>query len=494
MRRSTIGTTLGFVPAILFVSLLVPSCLGDGGDGRKGLDHELKLSAIAPEEGPSAGGTDVLITGFNFQQDGPITDVLFGTEPAASFDIPSNNQIFAITPANPPGRVDVVVRNLDGDEARLTGAFEFTSPPGGTPTCLTIFPSSGSGGDTVTITTSGFTDDFMVCLPMVFFGTSPATSVTPLTSTALVCDAPPGAASQSVDVTVQARCVSESCVFLDGFTYVPVPPPPCMAVIPDRGDLGGGTSVDISALGPCFWDVPPSPPPIVLFGGVPAMNVTVISQTLLDCTTPPGVSPGPVDVEVITSTCTCLLPSGFTYTGGCTIMSIVPEQGGTNGGLIATISGLGFNPPCVSVLFGGIYVHPNQIVVDPVSGNLTCVTPPSRVGGFVDVEVRTCTGASCVLPSGFEYILPGTAACAIGSISPAQGPVSGNTTVTIDGTGFDPNSGVLFGNRPASQVTVLGPGQIVAVTPAADAPGSVDVTVAPENSDPCTVGNGYVYN
>ena len=29
--------------------------------------------------------------------------------------------------------------------------------------------------------------------------------------------------------------------------------------------------------------------------------------------------------------------------------------------------------------------------------------------------------------------------------------------------------------------------------PAADAPGSVDVTVAPENSDPCTVLNGYMY-
>ncbi len=68
----------------------------------------------------------------------------------------------------------------------------------------------------------------------------------------------------------------------------------------------------------------------------------------------------------------------------------------------------------------------------------------------------------------------------VSSVSPDNGPVTGGTTVTIDGTGFQCVKGVKFGSINAQSFTVNSATRITAVSPAASA-GTVDVTVITAN-------------
>ncbi|MGH2872311.1 MAG: IPT/TIG domain-containing protein, partial [Solirubrobacteraceae bacterium] len=60
-------------------------------------------------------------------------------------------------------------------------------------------------------------------------------------------------------------------------------------------------------------------------------------------------------------------------------------------------------------------------------------------------------------------------------VSPAGGPDTGGTTVTISGTGFYPGSTVDFGSEPSPSVSYVSPYQLTAVAPTGS--GAVDVTI-----------------
>lgn len=65
---------------------------------------------------------------------------------------------------------------------------------------------------------------------------------------------------------------------------------------------------------------------------------------------------------------------------------------------------------------------------------------------------------------------------AIASVSPAFGPTTGGTTVTVTGTNLTGATSVTFGGRPAASFQVLSDSRLTAVTPPA-APGIVALTV-----------------
>ena len=291
------------------------------GNGKHGLDHKLILFDIAPTSGLVSGGTDILLVGFNFHQAGPVTEVFFGSEPALSFDVHSNNEIDAVTPPHPAGLVGITVRNADGEEASLDDIYEFIAPP---PACLTLNPTTGpdSGGTQVTITTANFSDDFTVDLPIVFFDTAQATMLGAIDPNTVVVVTPPDPNPipppnvHPVDVTVQSASGQQSCIFPLGFTYAAPTGTPCLSVVPNPGPVTGGSNVIITLLGPCFAN--PTISPEVFFGGIPATNVVANNQYSVTCTTPEGQQPGAVDVEFLDGgpvggSCRCVVPGGYTY-------------------------------------------------------------------------------------------------------------------------------------------------------------------------------------
>src|SRR5262249_21176830 len=82
--------------------------------------------------GPTAGGTDVVISGYNFSGGAGLTQVSFGDTPAASFQILSDTQVLATSPAHGAGVVDVRVRSGYGTSA-VVGGDQFTFVDQGAP-------------------------------------------------------------------------------------------------------------------------------------------------------------------------------------------------------------------------------------------------------------------------------------------------------------------------------------------------------------------------
>ncbi len=81
---------------------------------------------------------------------------------------------------------------------------------------------------------------------------------------------------------------------------------------------------------------------------------------------------------------------------------------------------------------------------------------------------------------------------AITSISPASGPTSGGTAVTIHGTAFAGATAVLFGSAPATAISVQSATVIVAISPAGSGTVSISVTT-PAGSSPLSAGAQFAF-
>ena len=82
----------------------------------------------------------------------------------------------------------------------------------------------------------------------------------------------------------------------------------------------------------------------------------------------------------------------------------------------------------------------------------------------------------------FDPLAAGTPP-SVTSVSRSGGPVSGGSAVTITGVAMGGATQVLFGDRPATTVVHISPTDVLAISPAQDAPATVDVTVVtPEGS------------
>lgn len=160
-----------------------------------------------------------------------------------------------------------------------------------------------------------------------------------------------------------------------------------------------------------------------------------------------------------------------------------PASGPTTGGTRVTLFGEGFQAP-LQVFFGNAEAQ----VLNITFSQVIVMAPPSRdtsgdgsssVTGPVDVRVVNInSGTSTTFTAGYRYT-PGMSITAVG---PTEGPATGGTRVTIDGTGFDDPVAVVIGGVAAQVIRVSG-SQIVAIT------SPVEVTGCAEASGPVTVTN-----
>ena len=84
-----------------------------------------RLTAISPQVGSTRGGAWVTITGVDFQ---PGAKVRLGDTTVFSVTRDDTTILVSGTPAQAPGRVDVVVTNPGGLEARLVRAYAYEPP------------------------------------------------------------------------------------------------------------------------------------------------------------------------------------------------------------------------------------------------------------------------------------------------------------------------------------------------------------------------------
>jgi subtilisin family serine protease len=103
--------------------------------------------------------------------------------------------------------------------------------------------------------------------------------------------------------------------------------PAVSAVSPNTGPSGGGTAVSVSGL---LFEAGSS----VLFGGVPALDVVLINENQLNCTTPPHF-PAMVDVTVVNSDSSQhTLLGGFRYTEENIVVSMPADASGDFGSFV----------------------------------------------------------------------------------------------------------------------------------------------------------------
>jgi hypothetical protein len=393
------------------------------------------ITGISPVQGPAAGGTAVTINGTGFTG---ATAVVFGSASAA-FTVVSSTQISATAPAG-SGSVTVTVTTPGGTSNGATYSYVAA------PVVNTLSPAQGpsAGGNTVTITGTGFTG-----VTAVMFGSAPA-AFTVLSSTQITATAPAGSGSVTVTVTTPGGTSN-------GATYSYVAAPVVNTLSPRQGPSAGGNTVTITGTG--FTGVTG-----VMFGSVSAA-FTVVSATQITATAPAGAV-APVAVTVITAggTSNAVL---YYYLPLPTVAALSPSTGPVAGGNTVTITGTGLTLT-TAVHFGS----GAATAVTIVSDNQITVHAPSGTG-TVAVTVTTPGGTS--LPGVGSPYYTYVALPVISALTPAQGPATGGTAVTITGSNLGLTTSVLFGGV-AVPFVVLSDTEVVATNPGGT-PSLVAVTV-----------------
>lgn len=174
------------------------------------------ITSVAPNVGPTAGGTVVVIVGTLLTG----ATVTFGGT-AATCVVNSAVLVTCVSPAHAAGAVDVAV-TTSGGTATAAGAFTYVAPP----TITGVVPNSGpaSGGTSVVVTGTNLTNG------VLSFGggdsssgaqTNALASCTVNSPTQVTCTTPPHAPG-AVDVAVTTP--GGTFTLPGGFTYLPVVP------------------------------------------------------------------------------------------------------------------------------------------------------------------------------------------------------------------------------------------------------------------------------
>ncbi len=279
------------------------------------------VTQIAPAAGPTGGGTSVTITGTGFTGANAVD---FGSNAATNVTVVSGTQITATAPAGSAGTVDVTVTTPGGTSATGT-ADEYTYDAA--PTVTNVNPTAGptAGGNSVTITGTGFTGT-----TAVEFGSTTATSFTINGATSITATAPAESAG-TVNITVTTPGSTSATGTADHYTYTSRPT--VTQVAPTAGPTGGGTSVTITGTNLTGATA-------VSFGSNAATNVTVVSASQITATAPAG-SAGTVHTTVTTPGGTSATSSAdeYTYVAAPTVTQVAPPAGPLAGGTSVTITG-----------------------------------------------------------------------------------------------------------------------------------------------------------
>jgi hypothetical protein len=377
------------------------------------------IASVSPNAGLAAGGTAVTITGTGFTG---ATSITLGGTAATSFTVVSDTSITAVTPAKAAGTADITVTTAGGTGTK-TDAYTFVMPP----EITGLAPSEGplAGGNTVTITGSNLQG-----ATAVFFGTM-AASFAVISDTQIAAVAPAGSVGGAFATVTTAGGTSPI------YPYVYVAPPVVGSVTPDRGAIGGGSTVAIT--GSNFLGAT-----AVTFGGAPAASFTINPDGSITAVTPAGTA-GPADVAVTATGGIDIRTGAYTYAPAPTISSVIPAAGPLMGGTTVTITGANLTG-ATQVTFNGSIAFPYTVNSDT---QITAVTPPN-LSSYADVAVLSPCGSALAVDA-YNYV----PAPVIFVASPNVGPAAGGSTVTITGTCFTGATAVSFGGTPATSYIVV---------------------------------------
>eukprot|EP00286_Rhodomonas_abbreviata_P024671 CAMPEP_0181298334 /NCGR_PEP_ID=MMETSP1101-20121128/5726_1 /TAXON_ID=46948 /ORGANISM="Rhodomonas abbreviata, Strain Caron Lab Isolate" /LENGTH=495 /DNA_ID=CAMNT_0023403347 /DNA_START=283 /DNA_END=1766 /DNA_ORIENTATION=+ len=320
-----------------------------------------------------------------------------------------------------------------------------------------INPENGptAGGTIITIGGMNFGTGSGNVQPRIVVGGSPCPQVVWVSSTSVLCETPEGVGSNK-PVTVSVNGETSA---MNGASVFKYDAPSVLAIEPGHGSAAGGTMVTI--VGNNFGATNNNPS--VTIGGRPCQSVVWLSNTKLQCVSPPGIGIGDVRVFVLDLSSPENFGTIFEFDAP-SIEKLVPDHGPSTGGFTLTVQGLNF---------GTVDSHP-EIKIGGKSCTTTawksntevfCVAPG---GTGVDKQVSVDILGQPSKPDGpksiFSYDGP-----MITALDPNKGPTIGGTHVTILGENFgyeaDKNIAAKLDNIPCSMVSWLSMSSALCVTP-----------------------------
>ncbi len=405
------------------------------------------ITSITPSTAPV--GTLVQINGVGFGATQGSSSVAFYSNVAAAVVSWSDTQIVVTVPATAQsGSVKVT----EGGVSSNTN-IDFGVPA---PQITSLSPSSGVIGTQVTINGSGF--QAAQGNGYVVFNNSGTAAITSWSDTQIVATVPTMATTGSVTVHAANGALSNQNVVFA------LPNPVITSLAPASGVVGA--EVQVNGMG---FGATQGSSTVTLAPYNAAAAVLSWSDTQIVVTVPAGAG-GSAPVRIHEGGVTSTSNTNFTVFGP-TIASITPTIGGA--GNVVTITGSNFqatqNPSgsswsSVSFAGGGLASisswSDSQIVAKVPAGSAT---------GPVAVTVSTVSSNSV------NYTIPNNVVTAV---SPAQGPVG--TQVTVTGAGFGTTQGtstLTFNGQAATSIASWSDTQIVATVPATAATGPAAVTV-----------------
>ena len=127
-----------YIVLISILSLILAGMMG----GCAGCKKVPVLLSISPTSGPETGGTSITLTGENFKEGATVT---VGGNAATNVTVVSKTQITAVTPPGPVGTANVVVRNLNVEQASEPQMFTYKDAT--PPTVTSTTPADASSPD-----------------------------------------------------------------------------------------------------------------------------------------------------------------------------------------------------------------------------------------------------------------------------------------------------------------------------------------------------------
>jgi hypothetical protein len=517
------------------VSCIATTCVGVGtyygaDEGSYGLIETTALTtvpsidSVSPAGGPLDGGNTVTINGSGFEDSGLTLDsVSFdpvgdtdGSEAIDGVDatVVSDNEITVTAPnANSAAKGQSILESqitasfTDSEDSNatvtsLSGSADDTDYTFGAPVIDSISPSSGplSGGNTITITGSGFVNSGLSLQSVDFDPDSdtddsllvPGTSATVVSDTQITVSAPDMTTEAAGASTLLANVLVFFTDPADGANPIQAVPetlgsgilnytygvPVINSVSPGVGPLAGGNTITITGSGfqdsgltltKISFDEPGDTNGEEALDG---LNATVVSDTEMTVTAPNAsalaILSSTVETQITASfsdgsgggaiTALPAEPVDANYVFGAPqIDSISPGSGPLIGGNTVTITGSGFSTPGFTldtVSFdpdtdtdGSTIIEGTEATV--VSDTEITVIAPDMTDSagakstldaniIVDfTEAGSDTPIQALPQTANEGILSYTfGAPVIDSVSPASGPLTGENTVTITGSGF----------------------------------------------------------
>ena len=399
------------------------------------------ITSVTPVSGPVAGGTAITINGTNLAG---ASSVSVGGNAVTGL-VATATQITAVTSAGTAGSQSVVVVTPGGSFTKANAFTYDTSLP----TIAVVSPASAplAGGVAFKITGTNLAGAISVTID----GIEATSLVASATEINAVAQAGTAGAKDIVVTTTSGASVTAP----NSFTYFSAPT--VTSVTPNIGPESGGTAISITGSNLTGATS-------VTIGGVPAINMVVVSAVKITALTPPGAT-GKVAIAVVTPGGTGQLAAGFQYNSFLpTITGVSPSTGPTSGGTQITVTGTNLMGATLTIN------NVDAPIVDNSSDTSITATTPAGAAGAKTIVATTSSGVSTQAIT-FTYF-----SATVKTVTPNLGPTSGGTGITITGSDLTGATRVTIGGNDVTSFVQVSSAKIVAVTPAGTA-GESDIVV-----------------